>query len=441
MLTVYRALTRSKLDYGCFVYGSARPNLLGLLDSIHHTGLRLATGAFRTSPVRSLCAEIGEPPLSIRRHLLASSYISQLYINKANPAYPYVFEPRLVDEYALHARAPKPLSARARAYILQLLRLEPILEENTTPPWTFKPPAIDLTLKLKKSDTPAIIFQDKFQAIVNSGSYSEVLYTDGSKTSQGTGYAVITGQGEIQIKLPTFCSIFTAEVNALCSAIYYSMYSTSNSLLICTDSYSALQAIQNQYSPHPHITKLQRLLSMTDEIGKRIKLIWIPSHMGIPGNERADSSAKNAAISTREITNLISKTDLKTMLRSQIHDSWQQLWAEEPPTNKLKYIKTTIRPWKTSYRAKRREEVLLMRLRLGHSRLTHSYLITKEQPPTCLCNNILTIRHIFEDCPVYSPELLKFQIPRNLPEALGDDPDKCNKILKFLENTNLSNRI
>ena len=51
LLKLYRSLVRSKLEYGYIVYGSARQSYLWKLDSIHNQGLRLALGAFRTSPV------------------------------------------------------------------------------------------------------------------------------------------------------------------------------------------------------------------------------------------------------------------------------------------------------------------------------------------------------------------------------------------------------
>ena len=54
LLNLYRSLVRSKLDYGSFVYGSARKSYSKCLDTIHHQGLRLAFGAFRTSPGESL---------------------------------------------------------------------------------------------------------------------------------------------------------------------------------------------------------------------------------------------------------------------------------------------------------------------------------------------------------------------------------------------------
>ena len=63
LLCLYRALVRSKLDYGCIVYGAASNNILKKLDPIHHQGLRIALGAFRTSPVTSLYAKAKEMSL------------------------------------------------------------------------------------------------------------------------------------------------------------------------------------------------------------------------------------------------------------------------------------------------------------------------------------------------------------------------------------------
>ena len=62
LLKLYRSLVRSKLDYGCIIYGSARNSYLQMLDPIHNQGLRLALGALRTS-VASLYVEADEPSL------------------------------------------------------------------------------------------------------------------------------------------------------------------------------------------------------------------------------------------------------------------------------------------------------------------------------------------------------------------------------------------
>ena len=85
LLRLYRSLVRSKLDYGCIVYGSARPSYIKMLDTIHHQGLRLALGAFRTSPVESLYVEAGELPLKHRRIKLSLQYVTKLRSSPSNP--------------------------------------------------------------------------------------------------------------------------------------------------------------------------------------------------------------------------------------------------------------------------------------------------------------------------------------------------------------------
>ena len=67
LLQLYRALVRSKLDYGSIVYGSARKSYVELLNPVHHQGLRLSLGVFRTSPIQSLYVEAREPSLENRR--------------------------------------------------------------------------------------------------------------------------------------------------------------------------------------------------------------------------------------------------------------------------------------------------------------------------------------------------------------------------------------
>ena len=43
-----------KMGYGCQQYNTALPERLRKLDSIHREGIRIYTGAFRTSPVEAL---------------------------------------------------------------------------------------------------------------------------------------------------------------------------------------------------------------------------------------------------------------------------------------------------------------------------------------------------------------------------------------------------
>jgi len=74
------------------VYGSARRSILRQLDPIHHQGLRIALGAFRTS-AQSLYIEAREPSLTTRRLKLSLNYVLKLKSLPENPACSCVFEP------------------------------------------------------------------------------------------------------------------------------------------------------------------------------------------------------------------------------------------------------------------------------------------------------------------------------------------------------------
>ena len=94
LLSLYRSLVRSELDYGCIVYGSARRSILKQLDPIHHQGLRIALGAFRTSPAQSLYIEAHELSLTTRRLKFSLNYVLKLkslpivaFLNPKTPNY------------------------------------------------------------------------------------------------------------------------------------------------------------------------------------------------------------------------------------------------------------------------------------------------------------------------------------------------------------------
>ncbi|KAK9503344.1 hypothetical protein O3M35_011940 [Rhynocoris fuscipes] len=55
---------------------------------------------------------------------------------------------------------------------------------------------------------------------------------------------------------------------------------------------------------------------------------------------------------------------------------------------------------------------------MGHTRLTHGYLMTR--CPQTLCNTPLSIKHLFTSCPRYSVTLNRFNLPLNLSQLLSD---------------------
>lgn len=87
----YNALVLSKIDYGCIIYGPSKS--AEILNPIHNLGMRLALGAFRSSPTLSLLAENHHLPLELRRKKLLINYAYKVASMPDNPAYKFIFAP------------------------------------------------------------------------------------------------------------------------------------------------------------------------------------------------------------------------------------------------------------------------------------------------------------------------------------------------------------
>jgi len=116
LLHLYRSLIRSKLDYGCIVYGSACGSYLRILDPIQNRVLRLCLGAYRTSPASNLCAEANEPPLYFRRKKLSLQYCLKLNCNYSNPAYAAVFNFKFYSVFERKPTQLPPLAIRVSGH-------------------------------------------------------------------------------------------------------------------------------------------------------------------------------------------------------------------------------------------------------------------------------------------------------------------------------------
>ena len=166
-------------------------------------------------------------------------------------------------------------------------------------------------------------------------------------------------------------------------------------------------------------------------------ICWTPRHIRVRGKERADSAAKLALDLTPDKSR-IAYTDLKPTINKFLHTKWQQQWSNNTH-NKLFQIQPTLGEWRPASRKSRREQVI-SRLRIGHTRFTHSFILKQEPQPQCFtCQTTCTVKHILIECrtlAVIRKRFFKENILTDLFEKV-----KIDDILSFFGETKLYQKI
>ena len=205
--------------------------------------------------------------------------------------------------------------------------------------------------------------------------YDNHLYTDGSSTDVGVGCSVVgTGQ-RVSSRLPACATIFTAELTAIRNVLRLIDNNDRIRFTIFSDSKSALQAIRKYNNNHPLVIEILTWLIRLHSRHKSVTFCWVPAHVGVAGNEKADTLAKRAI--TEGIIQggaTLYYKDYDSTFKRVIKRKWASIWDNVPNDNKLKMIKSDAKTWMSSYQKFRRNE-MLCRLRIGHSRLTHGHLM------------------------------------------------------------------
>ena len=145
--------------------------------------------------------------------------------------------------------------------------------------------------------------------------------------------------------------------------------------------------------------------------------VWIPGHIGIHGKTVVDREAKNAL--DDPVSNCsIPYTDIKPLIVKYILKRRQDSWDQQIH-NKLHEMHSPVGKTLCYYGQNRKEQVVLTRCRIGHSRLTHSYLLNNEERPEYIpCNSIFSLKHVLNDCVDVADVRQTFSNANNLSNLL-----------------------
>jgi len=482
LLSLYRAIYRSSIEYGAQVLKLHRNKSLFLkVQRQQYRIIRTALGLRQSTPINILLAESCEPPLELRFAMLASRYIYKTFARSSSLiARSYR---RLEIESIYSSRSKRIQLLRNipsyRPFVLQKNVLQSIHRSITPPLFTYNFSSVfpipeyssfdvlDSSSSGKNKKQPILVtevrrkFKKFADSLVNGGIS---VFTDGSRRVEGdddssVGMAIYSPDLHLALKhkLPPEASIFSAEAWAIYQALILVESTQHLTAAIFSDSKSVLDALAS-----PSIKACFNYLiplirdkfhSMTDR-GYSVRLAWIPSHIGILGNEIVDSLAKQAASSGRKPKFKIPYTDFYSdsnrsmkvknlaflnneFLTKGIH--FRSLFFRTPPS----------KPWFSSLSLPREQIVTVNRLRSNHYNLNYSlYRKNIVASSACECGDSRQdINHIVFRCPLTrakSVNLRSFLFNHDppifqdlFPSIYNPSPKLCRLVSAFLKSCDI----
>lgn len=177
-------------------------------------------------------------------------------------------------------------------------------------------------------------------------------------------------------------------------------------------------------------------------MGYSVTFAWIPGHVGIAGNTKADQLA-NDAVRTGDIVPYLNyPQDLVTLSTSYLKESWDRMWCENGQIKGRFFFNIqkniSLKPWFSRIDINKTSTSIIIRIRLGHNCTpAHLARIGILQSPVCECGyDVGDINHIFFACPLYDRSnflnsLLSSNVPfpSSVPCLLCDNDPNIYKII------------
>uniref|UniRef100_A0A0N7Z9R3 RNase H type-1 domain-containing protein n=1 Tax=Scylla olivacea TaxID=85551 RepID=A0A0N7Z9R3_SCYOL len=240
-----------------------------------------------------------------------------------------------------------------------------------------------------------------------------------------------------------FSSSTQTELAAIVMALEHAYTYHCRNVLIATDSMTAIAAINKQDGEN--ITQTRAIWKTARAIhnaGRSVTLAWIPSHVGISGNEEADALAKRAA-SDATVATVIPRTlnQLRGAVKAHAERQRQQEQHDQG-SESVRWFRQIAAgcPPPARHFPSRLCEVVTCRIRLGYPYPWQLGFATSEEETRCrLCGapeghslehylrDCARPSHLRKQCPTPSPtlsELAKHFIAI-LPQTLREYPKFC----------------
>ena len=166
-------------------------------------------------------------------------------------------------------------------------------------PWSRQPPAPTAMTDVSKSMSRDQQLAATLAAIEDTGTTGILVCTDGSThedtTDGGAGMVAMSGDGIIERwHAPTgrWSSSYQAEKSAMVRVIsWLDECEDWQSALVLCDSKSLVETLANSSQPDGDVHRIQSAIAELSK-NKEVRILWVPGHCKLRGNELADLEAK-----------------------------------------------------------------------------------------------------------------------------------------------------
>nr|XP_037289453.1 uncharacterized protein LOC119183021 [Rhipicephalus microplus] len=388
-LRMYNAVAGARALYA-FSCISLRPNQWETLETAHRGIMRRLFGMPRASPVGVTYAETGQFPLSLRAKACALRHIERMHMTRGGKA--LVHRLLSLPDTGMGRSALEYASLISGAPFAGLLPIPPHWDSRL--PISTRVPGVR-----SKGNTPrAALLQETCALIEQRYSGHLHVYTDGSVKGDGSAAAasVIPAlRDERKCRLPLPATSTTAELAALNLAADQLAELLPSSAVIFCDSRAALLTLARGENGSSIAQRITRKFTVIVRSGCGVSFQWVPSHVGVRGNEEADELARDAHDLSTPTTNFVRDYDVARLIIAR----HVRALHPDPRTAAGNPV-----PRLPSTGIGRRARAFLLRLRAGCGRTAQ--LLSKQRgsgSPSCVqCPAEETVEHIVCQCPGYA---------------------------------------
>ena len=405
------------------------------LQKVLNQALRAITHMTATCPIDYLHLEAGIEPLESR--LAKNDDITRERYARLPPEDPR--HKMLVKSYPARR---KPLTTRLgwRTNTQVRNHMYDVTRDETTaplPPWMVLNHVSFDSVKLEKAkaDYSQAELRERTLHEISKLTSEVVIYTDGSTDARqrngGAGVFIQNRDGmtlyEASFPAGEWCSSYGGECVAALRALEWIEENNVRDCTIITDSMSLQKSIENNDWKNGDNWLKQIKRKMYDMRSKtRIKMLWIPSHIDIDGNERADALALTGSSMSQAnvpVAQSIVRAKIKARKWTVTHGRAAPMYGERrSPKFEIE------RRWPRDVRRN------FQQLRTGHSKLLkrYRYIIDLEEDPYCDCGMMEeeTLEHVLCRCPALE-EQRKRQYDGEVTAAMMvTKPELCRRILQ-----------